>query len=1031
MSPFRRPRRLLGILCVFFAAALAAASWPTQAPAALGTGSLDTTAREQMTVDAPVTAAAVLAVLPDLEVEAGWRRLSTLPVVPEVTAELGVSSVSRRTSGGVLGGVIVVRLAPGASAKGSRSELARAQAAELGAVARAPWRPGGPSGFLGDVQLVFLAADRDPQQAADTWHDLPGVDLAEPYFIHRLARTPDDPRLGDQRSLPAAGVVAAWDRIRGQDSPVPVAVVDGGMDITHPDLAANVLLNEADPPNGIDDDGNGYVDDYRGWNFGTGNDDPGQLQQIVPVAVRHGTHVAGIVSAVTDNGRGVAGTTWNGPILCVAANSPTADDNILFGYQGILYAAARGARIINCSWGRSGRTSLLETLVLKEVAAQGVAVVGAAGNEDSPEKFYPAAYPEVLGVANVDETGLRHFLSNYGPWVDLCAPGVLILSLFPDGQYGWLTGTSMSSPLVVGCAALMLGFSPELTPRAALHRLVLTARSVDAVNPAYEGMLGSGSVDLAAALAYTGPGYRLLSLGLSEEDGDGQLESGEEFSLDPVWLNELGAAVAGLSADLEILSGAATISSGAAVLPPLQPGQTGHGSQPYRLRIDAEAPVGSDLQLVWHVTGESGSVPAVYADRQRAQLPVMPIFADLATGDLKLTLCGNGRLGFAGIGGGNGHDGLGVRYVPEPPGEFSPPPASLLFEGAILLGTAPTRISDAARRSSQGEFDPDLVPLGAEALPRALPDISVEGRPLARVGAAFDDVGAADPLGVTVDWEALSPAAGDESGMAWVRVVVRNTGTDSLPGLRAGFFLDWDLAVGGTFDGNTTALDPAGDLATVYGSEPSSGIVVGTSLVAPDAPEVHFRAIQNENDPDNPSWGIYDGFDDTEKWQALSDPDAPHRVEGADVSQFWACGPFDLAAGDSTRFVLVMSAGTGGEQAASRARAGIRVALALLEEREPPPPTFAVGQPAPNPWNGEVVLPVSGVASEPWTLRVYDLRGRLVHDSGRIWIAGSGTLSWDGSDRQGRQAPSGCYLLRAAQAGQGGQAVTRRTTLVR
>ena len=900
-----------------------------------------------------------------------------------------------------------------------------------------PWGEGRGAAALGDVRLVFLDGDLAPDEAARRLAALPGVVFAEPYFVHRAAALPNDPLLGEQLNLVLVGAEAAWDLSRGETHPEPVAIVDGGIDITHPDLAANILLNAADPPNGLDDDGNGFVDDTRGWNFAAGTDDPAAFAAVTPAAVRHGTHVAGLVAAVANNGRGVAGLTWNDRVLCVAAGDATRDDAVVFGYQGILYAAERGARVINCSWGRQLTTSLLEQAVLARVHELGALVVAAAGNDAQAFPFYPAAYPEVIGVVNVTDDGQPHYSTNYGSWVDLAAPGVDVLSLFPGDALGRLTGTSMASPLVAAAAALLWGREPALDAAGVALRLRVTAASLAASAGAAAAGLGNGLLDVAGALTWTGPGYALAGVEVSEEagDADGVVEPGESVLLRPRWRNLLGNGQAPVAVRLACLSPHATVTQDSATLAPLATAEVAGVDRPLRLTIAPTAPVGTVLTLTWALTGPEAGTP--YRDRQASELVVTPLFHDLADGEVKVTLAANGRLGFAGRGGGDGRDGAGVRYVPIGQLDGNGPLDNLLFEGALLVGTGPDRVSDAARYSGNGAYQRDFNPGSSHDAPRALAVLPLPGgrERVARVAAAFRDDLSTNPqqvpLPVEVHWLGLAPLDAQPPGVTLLLTSVINRGAATLVGLRYGYFLDWDLNGGGffpAFSANSTAWDEASGAGLVWRDDLADGQSVATALVPEGQEPTLFRAVTNDGSAGG--WGIYDGFLDAEKWEALAAADGPLAAVSTDVSQVLAGGPVDLAPGDSVRFVLVLAVG------ATRAAAKIHVAggreLAGRVLQAPiwssPPESFAVGPPFPNPWNGRVALPVSGNPLAPWELLVYDLRGRLIRRFAPRLLATGEPLSWDGRDDRGRPVPAGGYLLRAGQAG---AAATRQVVLVR
>jgi hypothetical protein len=242
---------------------------------------------------------------------------------------------------------------------------------------------------------------------------------------------------------------------------VPVAVLDTGVDLQHPELAHRLARNETEiADNGRDDDGNGYVDDVWGWNFSDKNNVP-QDDNL------HGTHVAGIIAAADGNGLAGAGVASNARIIPVKvfdAGGGAASTDLV---RAIDYAVGRGARIINASWGGFGEDELLEAAV-REATRRGVLFVAAAGNDasdvDLNKSFLPCGYPfaGVLCVGAIGRDGRLASFSNYGVRsVDVFAPGVDIYSTLPGGQQGSRSGTSMATPVVSGLAALLAGAFPQ------------------------------------------------------------------------------------------------------------------------------------------------------------------------------------------------------------------------------------------------------------------------------------------------------------------------------------------------------------------------------------------------------------------------------------------------------------------------------------------------------------------------------------------------------------------------------------------
>ena len=299
----------------------------------------------------------------------------------------------------------------------------------------------------------------------------PKVEYAEPNYVLTADEVPDDPMFpqlwGMQNTGQTGGTAGAdihatnaWDVFTGSDS-VLVGVIDTGVDYTHPDLAANIWTNPGEiPGNGIDDDGNGFIDDIHGWDFVNNDNDPMD-------DAGHGSHVSGTIGAVGNNGIGVAGVNWHIRIMGLkfldSSGSGSTDDAV----DAVYYATMMGVRLTSNSWGGGGFSQTLYDAI-QDAGAHNILFVAAAGNEGANmdvNPHYPGAYdlPNIVSVAATDHDDLLADFSNYGATtVDLGAPGVDILSTFPGNSYGSISGTSMATPHVSGALGLIFGRFPNI-----------------------------------------------------------------------------------------------------------------------------------------------------------------------------------------------------------------------------------------------------------------------------------------------------------------------------------------------------------------------------------------------------------------------------------------------------------------------------------------------------------------------------------------------------------------------------------------
>ena len=376
---------------------------------------------------------------------------------------------------------------------------------------------------LQKVFRVRYEADISPYQAARMIADFQGVEYAEPRFLYRTSTspsstmyleggdfplTPNDPLFLNDGYIRLMELPNAWEVVKGEDGNVVIAIVDNGIEWEHPDLRANVWENPGEiADNGIDDDGNGFIDDVHGWNFENNSNNPNPFP-----GEGHGTWVAGAAAAVTDNRIGLAGTSWNAKFMPVNAScSPPNGGFVCDVDAGVLYAAINGADIINASFvDRNFGYSLRTTERVMQVAHDlGSLVVAAAGNGNvkmggyTPYHF-PSSYKSTLSVCGTQYQSYRNSYS-YGYTVDVCTSGQWIETTDVNNGYMTGDGTSFATPLVSGVAALVKTRFPHYTPVQVREQIRATADYMiyDANPPEYDGLLGKGYVNAYRAVTKT------------------------------------------------------------------------------------------------------------------------------------------------------------------------------------------------------------------------------------------------------------------------------------------------------------------------------------------------------------------------------------------------------------------------------------------------------------------------------------------------------------------------------------------------
>lgn len=500
---------------------------------------------------------------------------------------------------------------------------------------------------LENVLLLELGEQADVPAAAAAFAAHPDVVYAEPNFLYRstAAPLPAVPFVPDDRFVSQDGLtwsegawgqafpdlyglrnlraIEAWnefdldgDGVFGPGEPRPgegvvVAVVDSGIDAAHPDLAASLWVNPGEvPANGLDDDANGFVDDVNGWDF-VGAD------PVIADPHGHGSHVAGSLAAVADNAAGVAGVAPWARLMGVRGLDASAVGTAANLADAVVYAVDNGADILQNSWGGPVRAGVIVD-AFAYADALGVLAVAAAGNSNADvEGVTPAGIDSVLAVAAVDDQDVRASFSNYGHDIDVSAPGVAVLSLNANGganviaadlpervvetDYLWLNGTSMACPHASGAAALLMSALPGESLADLRGRLRAGAAPVDAANPAFASLLGSGRVDVLASLrAEPGPVLQIADV------ASDPLVPGRSATL-VVTLRNFWKEAPGLEATLlsghpqvEVLEGQASYGD-------LAQGESdSNTAQPFVLALDEALPFGTEIPFSLELRDEDG-----------------------------------------------------------------------------------------------------------------------------------------------------------------------------------------------------------------------------------------------------------------------------------------------------------------------------------------------------------------------------------------------------------------------------------------
>ncbi len=837
------------------------------------------------------------------------------------------------------------------------------------------------SEVLNNIYLVHYSGTVTPALMAQSIIKNPDVQYAEPHYIYKVDFTPDDPFLSQQYALSNIQAFNAWNITQG-DSSVSIGIVDTGVDWMHPDLYGNIWHNphwRADTQ---------YPADSIGWDFG-GHDSAGTPNNNPEEdGPHHGTHVAGIAAAVSNNGIGIAGVAQCRIMAVKTSQAGVVDQDgepyIVWGFEGIEYAADNGARVINCSWGGQGY-SQYEQDVISYATLEGALVVAAAGNDGSEEFETPAYYDNVLSVAATDENDLAASFTNYSYNVSVSAPGVDIISTWDTNSYVFLTGTSMATPCAAGVAALVVSEHPDYTPQQVLEQVRVSADNINSINNSqYTDMIGFGRVDAYRALTVnSSPGVRIANLALSDSTGSnngGAFAPGETVQvLGNVtdWLSP----TSNLQLTLTSSDPYVTIVHGNVSVGILQTkGSYALVKNNLSFGVNATTPYEHEATFLIRITDGS------YSDYQSFTVLLNPRFSQLALNNLATTITAKGNIGFNDYP--NNTQGIGFIYQPALD--------ELLFEGAFMAGVSSSKVVDEARDSSAQEESNDFNPMSLVQVETSSDSVEQQS-----ISTFSDSNATTNRLGIQIALHTYAYNRDSTKNFIILEYRVHNLNSTPLSNFYGGIFFDWDISP----LQDIASYDKNYQLGYAYDSTRGTKTYTGCALIY--GANINYTAIDNSD----PNTGANTGFTKSRKWNALSGETGISRVGPTDISMVVSAGPVTIPGNSDTVLTFVLTAGDTLQDLEYAVGVAKEIYNALNGIVNPPPiPTLAqLYQNYPNPFNPGTVIPFDLSAAAMVTVDVYNVIGQKVATivNRNYPVAGSYTLPFSA-----KGISSGVYFVR-------------------
>lgn len=813
------------------------------------------------------------------------------------------------------------------------------------------------------ICLIEFEANIDPLYLAGKLRNIPEIEYAEAVPVNKTLSQPNDTLYSFQYYLEQVRAPEAWDQIESVDS-IIVGIVDTGINYNHEDLKSSIYSNPGETgfdgnnrdkaTNGIDDDNNGYVDDWRGWDF-VSSQTSGQDNDPFP-GHKHGTHIAGTIGAMTNNKIGIAGTYPKVKLMPVKVGKDEYNSTSVHnGYQGLLYAATMGAEVINCSWG-SNNLSNSDKEILQTINEMGVVVVAAAGNNGDLEKFYPAGHITTISVTSVTSFERKSSFSNYHPSVDISAPGSGIVATVFEAGYQEMNGTSMAAPIVAAVAAMLKAKHPEYTPLQIKEIIKASAKNIDATTEEYIGLMGRGQVDAFEAVRDTKRKSVLLeNFGYVNDKGEKLINPDQEITLSMSLINVLSELKGAYIKTVNNDEFSPIYQSDSIYIGDLASMERFYINDKLKFSVSNEIPDDYTLLLEFDLYDEEGIV-----NRIGELVYVKPSYRTMSSNNFTITLTSRGNYGYNNYP--SNSQGDGIRYK----GNYN-----YLYEGGLIIAHSKYNISNNVRGITQSRQDKDFVSLD-------IFNTTTDGIYATEEGFGFfTDHGYKEDAGVKVLQDVYQFDDEEKEDIVFIKYRVINTTSQPHDSLYIAKFMDFDLSGGGKND--KVKFDRENGVGYIFKYGDDTTPYIGSGMISDH--ELIFYAIDNNGESLN-SPNLWNGFDDEEKWSVISSGVGRESSGIVDCSYVIGAGPISSIPGDTTTVVFAIYGGSDILDLISKdniARNSLPLIGEDITKYIPKPNQDSLRKVYPNPTSGIINIEFSVVNSESrLSFLIIDELGRTV-----------------------------------------------------